>query len=69
MTKEIIYWSPILEWFMQDEYGIKDRNFKTPNPQFNSILDRVHQTIENVLIPFGLTIYRIVWPCVNSLLR
>ena len=45
---------------MQDEYGIKDRNFKTPNPQFNSILDRVHQTIENVLIPFGLTIYRIV---------
>eukprot|EP00957_Ditylum_brightwellii_P197327 15033844-Ditylum_brightwellii.AAC.1 len=37
---------------IRDEYGIKRKPITTRNPQVNSIVERVHQTIGNLLCTF-----------------
>eukprot|EP00957_Ditylum_brightwellii_P211606 15366369-Ditylum_brightwellii.AAC.1 len=36
----------------QDEYGIKSKPITTRNPKANSIIERAHQTIGNLLCTF-----------------
>eukprot|EP00957_Ditylum_brightwellii_P137098 10453419-Ditylum_brightwellii.AAC.1 len=38
--------------FIQDEYGIKCKPITTRNPQANSIVERSHQTVGNLLRSF-----------------
>eukprot|EP00957_Ditylum_brightwellii_P089188 6792147-Ditylum_brightwellii.AAC.1 len=37
---------------VQDKYGIKCKPITTRNPQANSIVERAHQTIGNLLLMF-----------------
>ena len=37
-----------------DDYGIRVRSITSRNPQANSILEKVHQTIGNILLTFKL---------------
>eukprot|EP00957_Ditylum_brightwellii_P196809 14993941-Ditylum_brightwellii.AAC.1 len=37
---------------IQDEYGIKCKSITTRNPQVNSIVERAHKTIGNLLCTF-----------------
>ena len=39
---------------VKNDYGIKPKPITTRNPQANIIIERVHQTIENILRTFNV---------------
>ena len=42
----------IIHLYDKNDYNIKRKVITTQNPQANSIIERVHQTIENILSTF-----------------
>eukprot|EP00957_Ditylum_brightwellii_P051914 3937990-Ditylum_brightwellii.AAC.1 len=47
-------WLTRYPWLQKDEYRIKRKPITTRNPQANSIVERAHQTIGNLLCTFKL---------------
>eukprot|EP00957_Ditylum_brightwellii_P156363 11901244-Ditylum_brightwellii.AAC.1 len=45
-------WLTKYPWPQKDEYGIRRKPITTTNPQANSIVERSHQTIGNLLCTF-----------------
>jgi transposase InsO family protein len=39
---------------VEKDYGIKRKPTTTRNPQANSIIERIHQTIENIICSFQI---------------
>ena len=39
----------------QNYYGLKRKTITTRNPQSNAIIERIHQTIENIIRTFGVS--------------
>ena len=39
----------------QNEYGLKRKPITTRNPQFNSIIEQIHQTIRNIIRTFDVS--------------
>ena len=39
----------------QDDYGLKRKPITTRNPQYNAIIERIHQTIGNIIRTFDVS--------------
>ena len=48
-------------WIIEQDYGITRCPITTQNPQENSILERTHQTIGNILRMFQVNNYKLEW--------
>ena len=40
----------------QNKYGLKRKTITTRNPQYNAIIERIHQTIGNIIRTFDVSI-------------